>query len=333
MTVPDHPPRNASELRALLESADLRLRKNLGQSFLVDRNLRDALVRDAGVGEGDLVLEIGVGLGVLTEGLLDSGARVIGVELDEGMLAATSQLLAAHLPPVPGNGNGNGTTTFVPDAGHRLRLIRANALDRKVLAPDVVHALDAAREAVAAPGRLLLVANLPYNIASTVLVAALEWRSAHSGRGIDGYSVLVQLEVAQRLVAPPGTTDYGALTVLVSSQADSKLARRVPNSVFVPRPRVDSGFVTGITTHAASPAPFGLSVAQYDHMRRVVHATFQYRRKKLARALEFGLQRPIEEIRDAIAGIGLSIDIRGELLTPAQFAQLSVALPELPQQQ
>ena len=319
--LPDHPPRNAGELRHVLEAAGLRLRKNLGQNFLVDRNLRDALVRDAGVGPDDVILEVGVGLGILTEGLLDSGARVIGVELDEGMLELSSQLLAPHLVD-----DAAGEAALVPgDQGphRRLRLIRANVLEKKDLAEPVTVALEAAR---AADSRLLLVANLPYNIASTVLIAALEWRSKVSGRGIDGFSVLVQLEVARRLVADASTPDYGGLTVYCRAHADVKLARRVPGSVFQPQPKVDSGFVTGVVREASSPAPLGMSAERYSLFRDVVHAAFQYRRKRLARALEYGLQRPAADIRAAIAAANLPEDVRGEALTPAQFAALSDAL-------
>jgi 16S rRNA (adenine1518-N6/adenine1519-N6)-dimethyltransferase len=316
----DHPPRNASQLQSLLAGAGLRLRKNLGQNFLVDRNLRDALVRDAGLQPGDVILEVGVGLGILTEGLLDAGVRVIGVELDEGLLAITRQLLADRLAGTDGEAAANGF--LVPTVDHPLRLIEASVLDRKVLSAPVREALEVARDQA---DRLLLVANLPYNIASTVLIAALEWRSS-KGRGIDGVGVLVQLEVARRLIAGPGDDSYGGLSVFCRAHADLELRRRVPGSVFVPRPKVDSAFVGGVARTPDAPAPLGMSPVMYEHFRAAVHAGFQYRRKRLAKSLSLGLEREPGEMTETVLTLGHNTDVRAENLSPEQFRDLAVRL-------
>lgn len=328
----DHPPRNATQLRALLDDARLGLKKSLGQNFMVDRNLRDAIVRDAGVTEADVVLEVGVGLGILTEGLLQTGGRVIGVELDERMVGLVSQLLSPYLSPphAATETEPEPAPTDEPEPARHaeaepaLTLITGSVVDGKQLAHPVTAALQRARQTATA--RVLLVSNLPYHLAATVLIAALEWRSETDKHGIDGFSVLVQLEVAERLIATPSTELYGGLSILAQAHADLRITRRLPGNVFFPRPKIDSGFVVGVVREPAAEAPMGMSAAEYTHFKSVVHAAFQYRRKRLAKSLALGLALDPAIPKAAMDALGLADDTRGEQLDVKQFVALTRAI-------
>jgi 16S rRNA (adenine1518-N6/adenine1519-N6)-dimethyltransferase len=208
-----HPARllGAMDVRALAAELDLRPTKRLGQNFVHDANTVRRIVRLAGVGPDDVVLEVGPGLGSLTLPLLEAAAAVVAVEIDP--------VLAARLPATAAEG--------APDAD--LRVVTADAL--RVSAEDLPLAPD------------VLVANLPYNVAVPVVLTLL---AALPGlaRGL----VMVQAEVAERLAAAPGERAYGAPSVKLGWYADARRAGPVPRAVFWPVPGVDSGLV-GFTRH------------------------------------------------------------------------------------
>jgi 16S rRNA (adenine1518-N6/adenine1519-N6)-dimethyltransferase len=195
-----------AQIRDLAQQLELRPSKARGQNFLHDANTIRRIVRTAGVGAGEAVLEIGPGLGSLTLGLLEAGAVVTAVEIDP--------LLAAALPDIVG--------THAPDAAGRLTVLPADAAQ--------ITALPAPPEA--------LVANLPYNVAVPVLLHVLA-QFPSIERGL----VMVQREVAQRLAAPPGSKVYGVPSVKLAWYAAARLAGPVPRQVFWPVPGVDSSLV------------------------------------------------------------------------------------------
>jgi 16S rRNA (adenine1518-N6/adenine1519-N6)-dimethyltransferase len=198
---------SAADVRALAESLHLRPTKTLGQNFVIDPNTVRRLVRTAGVGVDDVVVEVGPGLGSLTLGLLEVAERVVAVEVDAGLAAALPRTVAARLP----------------DRADRLEVVLQDALTL----------VD-----VPGPPPTAFVANLPYNVAVPVLLRLLEHLpSLRTGL------VMVQAEVADRLAAPPGSRTYGVPSVKAAWYADVRRAGAVGRTVFWPAPHVDSGLV------------------------------------------------------------------------------------------
>ncbi|MFN3286522.1 MAG: 16S rRNA (adenine(1518)-N(6)/adenine(1519)-N(6))-dimethyltransferase RsmA, partial [bacterium] len=228
-----------SELLRLLKTRGIRLRRSLGQHFLASCRHLDRIVQLADLGPQDAVLEVGAGTGLLTARLAERAGAVVAVEVDP-RLAEVLEELVGERPHV--------------------RLLRADALQ-----------LDLA--AVFPPSmRRKVVANLPYGIASPLLVRLLE-----EVPDLERLVVTVQDEVARRLVARPGTSDYGLLTVLVRFHAHAELAFRIPPAAFVPPPRVTSAVVV------LTPRPRPRDV-DYELFRILVRAAFGQRRKQLRRA-------------------------------------------------
>lgn len=192
------------EVRRLVETADVVPSRHRGQNFLCDPNVVRRIVDVAGIVAGESVLEIGVGVGSLTAGLVDAGALVVGIEVDERLAAVASSALPAE-----------SATLVVADAA---------ALDWPPLL-DSHHVTK-------------MVSNLPYSVGTTILVDLLD-----SASEITTFVVMVQREVGERLVASPGTDAYGAVSVRVAYHCEARLAGRVPPTVFWPRPEVDSVLV------------------------------------------------------------------------------------------
>jgi 16S rRNA (adenine1518-N6/adenine1519-N6)-dimethyltransferase len=234
-----------AEIRALAATLGVRPTKALGQNFLHDANTIRRIVRVAGLSPGEVVVEIGPGLGSLTLGLLESGARVVAVEIDAVLAGALASTVAAHQP----------------DAAGRLTVVQADAL-RLTELPD--------------PQPSALVANLPYNVAVPVVLHLLESLPSVQ-RGL----VMVQAEVADRLAAPPGSRTYGVPSVKAAWYAAAERAGTVPRAVFWPVPNVDSGLVR-LTRRAPPVVPDG--VARTD-VFTVIDQAFAQRRKMLRSAL------------------------------------------------
>ena len=211
------PRQTLSYVKSLLGARGLRPKNKLGQNFLIDLNLLDLIVRAAEPVRGDLCLEIGTGTGSLTTRLADHAGAVLSVEFD----TAIHDLACELVGPLP-----------------NVRLMRADALRTKnELNPDVLAALSEMRAAFHCD-RVKLVANLPYAVATPVMSNLLL-----SAVPIERMVVTVQWEIAERLMAKPGTADYGALAVLVQSLADVELVRKLAPAVFWPRPLVESAIV------------------------------------------------------------------------------------------
>jgi 16S rRNA (adenine1518-N6/adenine1519-N6)-dimethyltransferase len=250
--------------------------RRLGQNFLADPNLLDAIVRDSGVGPADVVLEVGGGGGALTERLAPEVTCVHVIEMDERMRPQLEPLAA--------------------DLGN-VNLVWGDAM-RVPLDP-------------LAPAPSAMVSNLPYSVATPVLLRTIEELPS-----LRSWLVMVQREIADRLRAQPGTREYGSPGVLAQLACEVSLDRAVDPGVFSPRPRVASALLRLKRRGPAPPPP----------LRELVREGFAHRRKSLARSLELSRPGRLEAVRDALERIGLAPDARAEALAPADFERLAAEL-------
>ena len=269
---------SASDVRALAASLGLRPTKALGQNFVIDPNTVRRLVRVAGVGVDDVVVEVGPGLGSLTLGLLEAAARVVAVEIDPR--------LAAQLPTT--------VARQAPEVADRLEVVLQDALTLT---------------GVPGPAPTAFVANLPYNVAVPVLLRLLEQLpSLRTGL------VMVQAEVADRLVAAPGSKTYGVPSVKAAWYADVRRAGAIGRQVFWPAPNVDSGLVA-FTRREPPPGNRAATFA-------VVDAAFAQRRKTLRAALSGWAGSP-DAAEQRLRAAGIDPSARGEVLAVQDFARLA----------
>jgi 16S rRNA (adenine1518-N6/adenine1519-N6)-dimethyltransferase len=253
-------------------------KKELGQHFLVDENLLGVIDRFAELGPEDVVLEVGPGLGMLTNYLADRVAHVHAVELDRALE-----------PPLRESLGGRENV--------ELHLGDALRLDLAVLEPTPTK----------------LVSNLPYNIATPLIVESLDGLP-----NIELWCVMVQREVADRLFAQPSTKAYGAVSVLVQLAAERTGFHRVSRTVFRPRPNVDSALVA--FRRRQLPPDFA-------RVKQLVTAAFAHRRKRLANSLELAGFATRDDATEALCAIGRDPGTRAEELAPPEFLALAEALP------
>jgi len=276
-------PRTARALREALEAEGLQPRRFRGQNFLTDRQAVDAIVRDAGVGERDRVIEVGTGPGLLTHALSETGAEVVSFEVDTAMHAFARGLC---------------------DWPERVRFVAGDVLASK-------HALAAPfREAFSerpARGRVLFVSNLPYGAGTPILLGVLGLEDRP-----DDVVVMLQREVVEKLLAPAGGADYGAPSVVARLAAEGRLLRRFGPEVFWPRPRVRSAVVQ-LTPHAER------LVAPEEHgpLGAFVTALFSQRRKVLPSALRHAVPGlDAESAREHVEAQGLAVTARVQEVEP-----------------
>lgn len=272
----------AAQIRQLAERLGIRPTKRWGQNFVIDGNTVGRIVRLAGVGPGDHVVEVGPGLGSLTLALLPVVGRVTAVEIDPVLAAALPDTVAAHAPALSG----------------RLEVVTTDALGL---------------QALPGPPPTALVANLPYNVSVPVVLHVLE-RFPTVVRAL----VMVQLEVAERLAAAPGSKAYGVPSVKAAWYADVRLAGQVGRNVFWPAPNVDSGLV------ALTRRPPPDTTASRQEVFACIDAAFAQRRKTLRSALSAwagGADRAEACLRAA----GVDPTLRGERLRVTDFAAIAQA--------
>jgi 16S rRNA (adenine1518-N6/adenine1519-N6)-dimethyltransferase len=234
-----------SQAVRLLDAHGVHPSRALGQNFVVDPNTVRRIARLAGVGSGDQVVEIGAGLGSLTLALAETGAQVTAVEIDARLVGALRQVTAST----------------------GVRVVQGDAL--QIAWESVVGS---------ERDRWVLVANLPYNVATPLVIRLLEEVPA-----IARMLVMVQLEVAERLVAHVGNKAYGAVSVKVAYWASASIVGKIPRAVFLPKPNVESALVS--VTRRAAPG-LDPSLVAYDRFGAVVRAGFAHRRKTLRRSLD-----------------------------------------------
>ena len=274
---------SARDVRDLADRLSIRPTKTLGQNFVVDANTVRRIVRVADLTPEDVVVEVGPGLGSLTLALLEAVDRVVAVEIDP--------VLAAELPATVA-ARGRPGTSF------------------EVVLADAVQLAE-----LPGPPPTALVANLPYNVTVPVLLTMLA-RFPSLRQGL----VMVQSEVADRLVAPPGSRTYGVPSVKTAWYASAKRAGSVPPPVFWPVPRVDSGLVS----FTRRPAPE--TTAGREEVFALVDAAFAQRRKTLRAALAGWAGSPAAA-EEALRAAGVDPSVRGEQLGVADFARIAAHRP------
>jgi len=237
------------QIKRLLESAGITIKKRFGQNFLIDANLMRILVDSADITKNDIVLEVGCGTGSLTEELAEKAGCVIAVEIDK----TTAQIARQQLPD-----NKN------------VKIINADILKKKSAVNPLVTE-EIKKSADRFKGRLLLVANLPYNIACPLMINLIT-----ADIGVDAMYVTVQREVAERMTADPSNKRYGTLSIFLNATGDVKIIRKLPPSVFWPQPKVDSAMVSFVRNKQ--------KIEQIDDIAtliKVVSFFMQHRRKML----------------------------------------------------
>ena len=273
---------------AVLESHHISARKRFGQNFLIDKGVLEDTVRAAGIGPDDFVLEIGPGIGTLTQYLAQTAGHVCSVELDRSLEPVLADTLSGWK--------------------------NVEILWGDILKTDIRKLAEEKNG-----GRPLKVAaNLPYYITTPIIMKLLEGEVP-----VSGITVMVQKEVADRMMAVPGTKDYGALSLAVQYYSKPERVRIVHPSSFIPQPGVDSAVM-----HLACYEEPPVTCRDKDLLFRVIRASFGQRRKKLVNGVSSGagLDFTKEEVAEALTAAGLSPDVRGEALRLAEFAALTDAL-------
>ena len=268
----------------ILKAFNLHASKRLGQNFLIDAGVVNGIVMTAEVGTGERVLEIGPGIGTLTQALAETGADVTAVELDKKLPAVLAETLKDY---------------------DNVRIVPGDILKTDIPALMGDHPFK-------------VVANLPYYITTPIIMALLEQKLP-----ITRIVTMVQKEVAERMVAPPGGKDYGALSVAVQYYTEPEFALNVPPRCFMPAPAVDSA-VMDCVVRTAPP----VEVKDENQFFRVVKAAFGQRRKTLSNALT-GVGISKDEVKIVLEKAGVDGNRRGETLSLTEFAALADAVSEL----
>ncbi len=285
-----------ARVKNLVKQLGLHLKRKYGQNFLIDEAVLDYIADAAELTPGDRVLEVGTGLGNLTKKLAESGARVLSCEIDPTLAAIASQELA----PCP-----------------NVRILAHDALDgHGNLSKPLTAALD---ELLGGGGRLKVVSNLPYCVATPIITAFVE-----GSWPVERLVLTIQKEVGERLVAQRGTRDYSYLGVVVQLQCEARLLRGLAPGSFWPKPDVRSAIVC-IKPKSEEER---VDEATLKGLKRVANAIFRMRRKTLLNALDGVPAIPGDRaaIAAAIERAELDPGVRGEQLTPQQMVQLAQAL-------
>ena len=282
---------NPTRTRAIMETYDLNFKKSLGQNFLTDINVLHKIVDAAEITLEDDVIEVGPGIGALTEQLAKRAHQVMTLEIDERLIPVLDETLAPYS--------------------------NVTVLQQDVLKADLQKLI---AENFDGQHHLKLVANLPYYITTPIIMHLLE-----SPVQLDAIVVMMQKEVAQRLTAQPKTKDYGSLSIAVQYYTDAEIAFIVPKTVFVPQPKIDSAVVK-----LTSKKPIKQPQDEQQFMR-LVKGSFAHRRKTLWNNLQGIYGKDAEtkaKLEKGLAEIGIAKTIRPEALTISDFIDLANALIE-----
>ena len=274
----------------IIQKYDFVFQKRFGQNFLVDTHVLEKIIQAAGLTKEDLVLEIGPGIGTMTQYLAENAGRVMAVEIDSNLIPILKETLKDY---------------------HNVTVINEDILKVDVAA--LAEQYNGGRP-------IKVVANLPYYITTPIIMGLFE-----SQVPIDNITVMVQKEVAERMQAGPGTKNYRPLSLAVQYYAEPYIVANVPPNCFIPRPSVGSAVIR-LTRHGKKP----VEVKDEKLMFALIRASFNQRRKTLQNSLNNSAELSFskEEIGEAIEKMGLSPSVRGEALTLEQFAKLADALGE-----
>lgn len=276
---------NPQNTIAVLQKYNFVFQKKFGQNFLIDTHVLDKIIQAAQIEADDCVLEIGPGIGTMTQYLACAARRVIAVEIDRALIPILEDTL---------------------DGYENVRIINED-----VLKVDIAKLAEEENK-----GRpIKVVANLPYYITTPIIMGLFE-----NHVPIKSVTVMVQKEVADRMQTGPGSKDYGALSLAVQYYSRPYIVANVPPNCFMPRPKVGSAVIR-LDRHERPP----VQVRDEKLMFRLIHASFNQRRKTLANGLKNSAELDLtkEEIEEAILALGKGASIRGEALTLSEFARLS----------
>ena len=282
---------NPSGTMEIIRKYHLNIQKKFGQNFLIDDSVLTGIVDAAEITRQDCVLEIGPGIGTMTQYLAERAREVVAVEIDKALIPILQDTLSEY---------------------DNVTVINKDIL--KVSIQQIVEEKNAGKP-------VKVVANLPYYITTPIIMELFE-----TGVPLASVTVMVQKEVADRMQMKPGSRDYGALSLAVQYYSRPELISKVPPSCFIPQPGVESAVIR-LTRYQEPP----VRVQDEAHMFEVIKAAFAQRRKTLSNAVShmpsLGVTR--EQVVEALAQLSLPADVRGEALSLEQFAALSDLLPKV----
>ena len=279
---------NPQKTIEVIQKYQFDFQKKFGQNFLIDARVLEKIMDAADITKEDFVLEIGPGIGTMTQYLAERAREVLAVEIDKNLIPILSETLSEY--------------------------DNVNILNADILKTDLKKIAEEKNG-----GRSVkVVANLPYYITTPIIMGLFE-----SHVPVENVTVMVQKEVADRMQAGPGTKDYGALSLAVQYYAEPYIAANVPPNCFMPRPKVGSAVIR-LTKHKTPP----VQVTNEKLLFQLIRASFNQRRKTLQNGIKnfSGLNFSKEEVAEALEQMGVSPTIRGEALTLEQFAKLSSLL-------
>lgn len=280
-----------SATKEIINKYSFAFQKKIGQNFLIDSNVLESIIRGAEITKDDFVLEIGPGIGTMTQYLCEAARQVVAVEIDKMLIPILEDTLSEY--------------------------DNVEVINQDVLKVDIKSLAEEKNNGKP----IKVVANLPYYITTPIIMGLFE-----SGVPIDSITIMVQKEVADRMQTGPGSKDYGALSLAVQYYATAKVILNVSATCFMPRPNVDSAVIK-LTRHKEPT----VNVADEKLMFKIIRASFNQRRKTLVNGLKNSpeLSFSKEQIVKAIEKIGKPETIRGEALTLEEFAELANAFTEL----
>ncbi len=275
---------NPANTIAVLQKYNFNFQKKFGQNFLIDEHVLEKIIRDAGITKDDCVLEIGPGIGTMTQYLAENARQVVAVEIDKALIPILKDTLSEYS--------------------------NVEIINEDILKVDIKSICQQYSDGKP----IKVVANLPYYITTPIIMGLFE-----SKVPLDSITVMVQKEVADRMQCQPGSKDYGALSLAVQYYANPQIVANVPPNCFMPRPNVGSAVIK-LSLYPAPP----VDVNDESFMFKLIRASFNQRRKTLINGLKGGgINISKEDILEALEKMELSPTIRGEALTLEEFAKLS----------
>ena len=277
---------NPETIKKIMDGLGIRFNKALGQNFLIDQTVLDSAIDASGIDEGYGVIEVGPGIGTLTAELSKKAGKVVAIELDRSIAEYLKKAFVAY---------------------DNVEIVQGDALkiDLKEIIEEKMQGL-----------KVVVIANLPYYITTPLIMKFLE-----DDLPLESITVLIQKEVAERIVADAGTKEYGAISVAVQYYSSPEIIRTVPPESFMPPPKVTSAIIKMDIKNHTKP-----EVSNEKRMFRVVKAAFGQRRKTLVNALSSGFDVPKEELTRIVTDVTGSEKIRGEQHDLRQFIQISEIL-------
>ena len=273
-----------SATKEIINKYSFAFQKKFGQNFLIDSNVLESIIRGAEITKDDFVLEIGPGIGTMTQYLCEAARQVVAVEIDKMLIPILEDTLSEY--------------------------DNVEVINQDVLKVDIKSLAEEKNNGKP----IKVVANLPYYITTPIIMGLFE-----SHVPLDSITIMVQKEVADRMQCGPGTKDYGALSLAVQFYAKPKVVLNVPASCFMPRPNVDSAVIR-LERFKTPP----VDVKNEHLMFKIIRASFNQRRKTMLNSVgNSGIGITKEALTSALETMGLPLTIRGEALTLKQFAELS----------